>query len=203
MKRVLVLLSGLLLCACVGGVRNAPTTVAYDFGLPAARLVADGTWSRLALEVKSPPWFDSLYIDYRLAYDDPLKQREYSGSRWAGTPSVLLAQRLGQQLGVQGASANTAADCLLRVELQTFSQVFDSPRASRGVLQASVSVIDRKRQLVAERQVTIEKPAATADAHGGVSALVAASAEFGQQLESWLAAQDKSGALKSCRPTVR
>lgn len=203
MKRVLVVLLGFLLSACVGGVRNAPTAVAYDFGLPAARLVADGTWSRLALEVKSPPWFDSLYIDYRLAYDDPLKQREYSGSRWAGTPSVLLAQRLGQQLGVPGANGSTAVDCLLRVELQIFSQVFDSPKASRGVLQASVSVIDRKRHLIAERQMTIEKPAATADAHGGVSALVAASDEFGHQLESWLAGQEKIGVLESCRPAVR
>lgn len=203
MKKILVLLLGLLLGACVGGVGNAPTTVAYDFGLPAARLVADGTWSRLALEVKSPPWFDSLYIDYRLAYDDPLKQREYAGSRWAGSPGVLLTQRLAQQLGVPSASGNTAVDCLLRVELQTFSQVFDSPKTSRGVLQASVNVIDRKRQLIAERQVTIEKPAATPDAYGGVTALVAASDEFGRQLESWLAGQEKNGTLKSCRPEVR
>lgn len=203
MKRVLAPLLGLLLCACVGGVRNAPTAVAYDFGLPAARLVADGTWSRLALEVKSPPWFDSLYVDYRLAYEDPLKQHEYSGSRWAGAPGILLAQRLRQQLGVLSANANTAVDCVLRVELQAFSQVFDSPQHSKGVLQASVSVVDRKRQLVAEQQVAIEKPATTADAHGGVSALVAASDDFGQQMATWLAGLEKSGTLGSCRPAVR
>ena len=203
MKGVFVALLGLFLCACVGSIRNAPTAVAYDFGLPAARLVSDGTWSRLALEVKSPPWFDSLYIDYRLAYEDPLKQREYAGSRWAGAPGILLAQRLRQQLGVLSANGNMAVDCLLRVELQAFSQVFNSPQHSNGVLQASVSVVDRKRQLVAERQVVIEKPAATADAHGGVSALVAASDDFGQQMATWLAGLEKSGTLGSCRATIR
>ena len=72
MKRVLIVLAACLLSACVGGTKNVPPAVVFDFGLPAARLVADGTWSRLALEVRSPSWFDSLNVDYRLAYDDPL-----------------------------------------------------------------------------------------------------------------------------------
>jgi len=203
MKRVVIVLLAALLGACVGSVRNGPTAAVYDFGSPATRLVADGKWSRLALDVKSPPWFDSLYIDYRLAYDDPLKQREYSGSRWAGAPDALLAQRLLQQLGIVNASGNTAVDCLLRVELLAFSQIFDSPQQSRGVLQASVSLIDPKRQVIAERQMIIEKPAATPDAHGGVMALVSASGELSQQLASWLADLDKNDTLKSCRLASR
>ncbi|MFZ4538691.1 ABC-type transport auxiliary lipoprotein family protein [Propionivibrio sp.] len=199
MNRVFILLAALLLSACVGGARNVPPAIVYDFGLPAARVVADGAWSRLALEVRSPSWFDSLNVDYRLAYEDPLKQREYSGSRWAGAPGLLLAQRLRQQLGTASANGNTAVDCLLRVELQEFSQIFDSPQQSRGVLQGSVSLIDAKRHLVAERQVSIEKPAATPDAHGGVKALVAASTELGLQLADWLATLEKNNALKACR----
>ena len=97
-------------------------------------------------------------------------------------------------------SGNTLSDCLLRVELQEFSQVFDSPQRSRGVLQGSVSLIDVKRQLVAERQLAIEKPAATADAQGGIDALVAASSELGQKIADWLAGLEKASALKSCRP---
>ena len=200
MRRVFVLLSALLLGACVGVPRNTPPVAIYDFGLPAARLVADGSWSRLALEVKSPPWFDSLNVDYRLAYEDPFKQREYAGSRWAGAPGILLAQRLRQQLGTVSVSGNTQSDCLLRVELQEFSQVFDSPQRSRGVLQGSVSLIDVKRQLVAERQLAIEKLAATADAQGGIDALVAAGSELGQKIADWLAGLEKASALKSCRP---
>ena len=203
MKKVLIVLLGFLMCACVGGIRSGTSAMVYDFGLPATRLVTDGAWSRLALEVKSPPWFDSLYVNYRLAYDDPLKQREYAGSRWAGVPDVLLAQRLRQQLGIVTAGGNMAVDCLLKIELQAFSQVFDSPQSSRGVVQASVSLIDRKRQLVAERQVTIEKPTITADAHGGVVALVSASDELGQKLVSWLAELEMNGDLKNCRPAPR
>jgi len=201
MNKFLIVLTASLLSACVGGARNAPTLVIYDFGLPAARLVSDGTWSRLALEVRSPPWFDSLNIDYRLAYEDPLKQREYAASRWAGAPGALLAQRLRQQLGMASASGNMATDCLLRVELQEFSQVFDSPQQSRGVLQGSVSLIDAKRQLVAERPVSIEKPSVTADAHGAVNALVAASTELGLKMADWLASLEQTSAFKSCRAT--
>ena len=198
MKRSLIMLLALLLSACVGGARNAPPVTVYDFGLPAARLARDGQWSRVALEVGSPPWFESLNVDYRLAYEDPLKQREYAGSRWAGTPAALLLLRLRQQLGTVSVGVNSAASCLLRVELQEFSQVFDSPGKSRGVLQSGVSLIDGKRQVVAERQMTIEKTAATPDARGGVNALAEASDELGKQLAIWLDGVDKAGSAKSC-----
>lgn len=199
MRKVFVLTSTLLLAACAGGIRTTQPATVYDFGFPAQRIVADDTWSRLALDVKSPPWFDSLYIDYRLAYDDPLRQREYSGSRWAGAPEALLAQRLSQQLGIANGGASVAAQCVLRVELQMFSQIFDSPQRSRGVLQASVSVIDRKRQVVAGRRIDIEKAADAPDAHGGVMALAAASDELGRQLASWLAQREQIDVLQSCR----
>ncbi len=186
MKKFLLLFPVLLLCACVGGARNTAPASVYDFGLPIAQLSMGGNWSRMAIEVKSPAWFDSLNVDYRLAYDDPLKQREYAGSRWAAAPGVLLSQRLRQQLGAASATGNTAVDCLLRVELQEFSQIFDLPQKSRGVLLGKVTLIDAKRQMVAERSVVIEKSAATPDAQGGVNALVSASTELGQQLGDWL-----------------
>jgi len=200
MNKVLILLATLLLSACVGGRGNVPPALVYDFGLPAKRLVSEGTWSRLALEVRSPPWIDSRHIDYRLAYEEPLKKREYAGSRWASSPGLLLAQQLRQQLGAVSAGGNAAADCLLRVELQEFSQVFDSPQKSRALLLGNVSLIDARRQLVAERQLAIEHPAASPDAHGGVNALVTASAELGQQLADWLASLEKQHALRTCRP---
>jgi len=193
MNRILILL--LLLGGCATGARNKPPLTVYDFGLPAARLPAGETWPRLALDVKSPSWFDSLNIDYRLAYDDPLKQREYADSRWAGAPGVLLAQRLRQQLGTVNDSGSTA--CLLRVELQEFSQIFDSPQQSRALVQGSVQLFDAKRRLLAERQLAIEKPAPGADAASGVKALVAASNDFGVELANWLAGVDKG--LKTCR----
>ena len=193
MNRILIVL--LLLGGCAVGARNSPPLTVYDFGLPAARLPAAENWPRLALDVRSPAWFDSLNIDYRLAYDNPLKQREYADSRWAGAPGVLLAQRLRQQLGTVNDNGSSA--CLLRVELQEFSQVFASPQQSQALIQANVQLFDARRQLLVARQLTVERPAASSDAAGGVAALVDASNDFGRQLAGWLASVD--GARQACR----
>lgn len=200
MNKVLILLASVLLSACIGGARNVPPALVYDFGLPAKRLVVEGRWSTLALEVRSPPWLDSRNIDYRLAYEEPRKKREYAGSRWASSPGLLLAQQLRQQLGAVATGGNMTVDCLLRFELQEFSQVFESPHKSHAVVQGNVSLIDARRQLLDERRVIIEQPAVTPDANGGVNALVTASLVLGQQLAEWLASLEKNGALKKCRP---
>ena len=200
MKRLSALFVAFCLSACVGGNGNTVPAATYDFGLPAAQVAAGGGWYGLALEVKQPEWLDSTNIDYRLAYVDPLTRRHYAGSRWAGAPAQLIAQRLRQQLGAISPTANAATDCLLRIELQEFSQVFDSPGASRGVLVASVGLIDAKRKILAERRFTVAKPAASADAYGGVQALVAATTELGAGLSDWLDGLEKSGSIKSCRP---
>ena len=193
MKQILIVL--LLLGGCAVGARNSPPLAVYDFGLPAARLPAAENWPRVALEVRSPAWFDSLNIDYRLAYDNPLKQREYADSRWAGAPGVLLAQRLRQQLGTVNDNGSSA--CLLRVELQEFSQVFASPQQSQALIQANVQLFDARRQLLVVRQLTVERPASSGDAAGGVAALVDASNDFGVQLARWLASVD--AARQACR----
>lgn len=199
MNRFAIVLLTWLVAACVGGPVNTPAAAVYDFGLPAARLAAEGRWSRMGVEVNSPSWFASLGVDYRLAYHDPLKRHEYAGSRWAGAPAELLARSLQQQLGAVSASGNAVTACLLRVDVQEFSHVFDSPQRSRGVLQAGVSLLDVKRRTVNARQLAIEVPAATPDAPGGVNALVAASTELGRRLSVWLAGLDANDALGSCR----
>lgn len=79
---------------------NGRSLAVYDFGLPSARNGGEGEWPRIALEVVAPPWFDALNVDYRLAYDDPLKQREYSQSlgrcaRCAAGAKIAAATRHG------------------------------------------------------------------------------------------------------------
>lgn len=190
--------------ACTGLARNSPPSAVYDFGPPVAPLAATGTWSGLVLAVRTPPWFDSLNLDYRLAYDDAQVLREYAGSRWAGAPGVLIAQRLAQQLGAAGSdSAAGSSACLLRVEVHEFAQRFDTPQRSYGVLQGSASVYDARRRLLGERRFAVEQAAARADAQGGANALAAASGELGQQLADWFAGLEKdaklAAALKACR----
>ena len=176
-----------LLTACASGPKSAVQMTIYDFGLPATVIREPVTGSGWSLEVRAPPWFDSLGVDYRLAYDDPLKPREYVSSRWAANPGVLLAQHLQQQFGITSSAVGGAGNCLLHVDLQEFSQVFDSAQSSRAVLQAGVSLINSKRRVIAERRFVIEKSAITQDARGGVAALVQAGTELGRQMAVWLA----------------
>ncbi len=191
-------------CAFNGGDRPVATT--FDFGLPATggavATPSKPAWGnvRLAIEVTAPSWFDALGVDYRLAYDNPLKQREYVGSRWAGSPGVLLAQRLAQRLGVPESAGGVSSDCLVRFELQEFSQVFDTPQASRGVLLGRANLIDLRHQPLLTIPMQIERTATTPDAAGGVRALVDASDELGDRLAAWLGDLSANGTLARCRP---
>ncbi|MCP5227106.1 ABC-type transport auxiliary lipoprotein family protein [Accumulibacter sp.] len=199
MKRLSVLFAACALSACVGGLPKATQPEVYDFGLPTERLAGDAGWSNLTLEVRAPYWFDSLRIAYRLLYDDPMKLRSYADSRWAGEPGLLLSQRLRQQLGLLGGGGRPAAPgCVLRLELQEFSQTFATPLYSRAVLQGTAAVLDLGQEIIAEQPIAIAQPAASADASGGVRALVAASEELGRRLADWLRALEKSGRLRNC-----
>ena len=195
----------LLLGGCAVSPKNVPPALVYDFGPPVARVSANGAWQGLALAVRSPPWFDSLNVDYRLAYDDPLVLREYAGSRWAGSPGVLFAQRLAQLLGTVGdGSAGGNAACLLRVDLHEFAQRFDTPQSSLGVVQGNVSLYDARRRLLGERSFAVDQPATRADAQGGARALMLASNEFGRQIAAWLdTLETRDAALSHCRAIGR
>jgi ABC-type uncharacterized transport system auxiliary subunit len=200
MKRTVLLFATLLLAACATGGRDRPPAGVYDFGPPAGALGADARWSRLIVEVRAPHWFDSLTIEYRLAYDNPRQLREYASSRWAGPPARLLGLRLRQLLGARGAGGDGEPGCLLRIDLQEFAQVFDTPRTSRGVLHARVDLLDARRQRLAGQVFAVEQAAATADAAGGVAALAAAGDTLGRQLADWLAGLP---ATQTCLPSAR
>ena len=202
---VLSALSVLSLGGCAGTVRGKAPVAVYDFGQPvradAGNVEAEksGLAGRLALDVRAAPWLDGTGIDYRLAYGDPLRRSQYADSRWAAQPALLLAQQLRRQIGF-AAVDSVAADCVLRVELQEFSQVFATPLASQGVLQGQVSLIDGKRRLIAGQALNIERPAPIPDAAGGVQALVQTGQELGRQLAAWLDRLEREGGLKTCRP---
>ena len=201
-KRVgLAVCLSVCLASCTGMVQKMPPPSVYDFG-PVLQEKATNSRGGIVLEVRSPSWFETLGVDYRLAYDDPLRPREYANSRWAANPATLLARRLVPQLGLAGLAGDVAAGCLLRVELYEFSQVFHSSTESRGVIHARLSLIDAKRRPLADWRVTVERPAATPDARGGVGALVAAGDDLGQVIGHWLVDAEQTGAMASCRTTA-
>lgn len=181
-----------LLAGCIvpePGVR--PT--AYDFGqLPAPAPGAEAaTMPVLEIaEVRAPRHLESTYVYYRLVFSDAQAPRPYVDSRWTMPPSQLIAQRLKSRLS-QGAYVlgpeDAHADLELAVELEQFDQVFDTHDASRGVVRLRASLI-RDRRLVAQQSFAVERPAASADAAGGVHALTQATDAALESLAIWLEA---------------
>ncbi|MBS1191819.1 MAG: hypothetical protein H6R10_3611 [Rhodocyclaceae bacterium] len=198
MKKLLLVLC-LVLTGCVtAGKRGSDAGPAvYDLGPPAERQPAAAGLPPLAVDIRAPYWLDSLGIGYRLAYAEPGRLRDYARARWAAPPATLMQQRLAQQLGLIPVGQG-GARCLVRIDLDEFSQVFTMPQESRGVLQARVVLLDGTRKQLAETALKIEKAAPSQDSRGGVAALEAAVAQLGTDLGRWREQLAASGRLKAC-----
>jgi len=194
-----IILSCLLVSACYSaGKRGGDSALAvYDFGsAPGSKLVATRKQA-LALEVRAPLWFDSMGIDYRLAYVDASRLREYARARWAGPPAQLIQQRLMQQLGYS-LSGQGQTRCILRIDITEFSQVFASQESSRGVFQGRALLLDRSRRQVAELALNIEKAAESQDARGGVGAMSATVVQLADDLLAWERSLSAAGNAGGC-----
>lgn len=178
----------------------------YDFGpgavseTPAASAPALPT---LALaDVDTQGLADtSAAVYYRLAYADAHQLRPYMQARWSQPPATLVQQRLRERLGqrraILQASDTPAArgsgkpTAVLRVALEEFSQVFQSPSQSSGLLRLRATVLDAVpagEVLVAQRVFVVQRPAPSADAAGGARALAEATDQAAQDLAQWLEA---------------
>jgi cholesterol transport system auxiliary component len=184
--------AALSLAACAGPQGSATQRV-YDFGpasaAPAISAPATALAGPLALaEIEAPLALDSTAVQYRLAYANAQELRPYALARWSMPPAQLLQQRVRAQLSTltpvlvpgEGTPAYT-----LNIVLEEFSQQFDTPAASQGVVQLRATLL-KGPVLVAQRSFTAAAPAKTADAPGGVSALAAAAEDAAAQLGAWV-----------------
>lgn len=178
---VSLLLAGCLTSGKRGSVA-APSV--YDLGAGLSKKDAAVPLTVTAIEVRAPLWLDTMGIDYRLLYLEPERLREYSLARWAGPPTLLIQQRLSQQLSLLPPGQGRA-NCVLRIELNEFAQLFDTPAHSRGVLQARVQLLDKARIAIADRDFFIEVPAESADSRGAVKALNSAVEHLAADLLLW------------------
>lgn len=193
MKNLLAALAGaVLVAACAHSGRGPADIALYDLG-PPALANALAAPAGVALEVRLPAWLDSQAMSYRLVYADSQRLRSYVLARWAGPPATLLQQHLRRQLGVAPAAAGMP--CTLRLELDDFSQSYDSAASSRAELRGEALLFGKGRLLVARLPVAIEQPAASADAPGGARALARAAGMLAETLGQWLQQQDTA----SCR----
>lgn len=201
MRCLLILFAGLLLAACYSsGKRGGDSAMAlYDFGQPVAPVSVPSELGDLAVEVRAPLWLDSLGIEYRLAYAEPFRLREYTRARWVGPPAQLVQQRLIQKLGALPAGQGRTR-CVLRMDLDEFNQVFDTPTMSRGVVEGRVQLLDRSRAVVVGYPFRIEKPAPSADARGGVAALTVAVDQLAADLLVRQKTVDGGAKAAVCKP---
>ena len=196
----------ILLIICLTGtgctiVPQARTPVSiYDFGIQqdsktqSIPTQQQELWSSLLIsEAKSPVWLNSQSIQYRLAYLDPTQSYTYANSRWAAAPATLLTHRIRNHISavtndkVISTSDGTRTDFMLRLELEEFSQVFDTVDTSHVVIKLRASLVHRSSRLLkAQRDFNIEQATPTANAAGAVQALTKASNQLTENLIAWL-----------------
>ena len=194
------------LSAC-GSLPTRPVRAAvYDFG-PGA-LDAAGQSPPMGLPLlaladveSSNGALEKLAILYRLGYADEQQLRPYSLAHWSMPAASLVQQRLRQTLGRQhtvvpageGAALTRVQGRLplvLQVELEEFSQFFESPTVSFAWLRLRATLVENTAvgvKVLAQRQVLSRQPASSPDAPGGVRALGAATDDAARQLAVWLA----------------
>ena len=202
LRQLSALISAVFLTACATLPEPPVRPVVYDFG---PGMLATSGSNRLAPlppitlgEVDAPSSLDSTAVLYRLAFADVQQLRPYALARWSMPPAQLLRQRLRENLGQRrsvlnmgegGVSAAASAQ-LLRVELEEFSQLFEAAGKSTGLVRLRVTLWDQRggtEQLRAQRSFVVQRPAASADATGGVRALTVAADAAIDELAQWLA----------------
>jgi cholesterol transport system auxiliary component len=200
-RRPAMLATLALAAAMLGGCAGAPpTTTLYDFGpLPAAPAAhaanpasAAAAQALVVADVTGPSWLDSQRMHYRLLYADAQQSRPYAHNRWNSPPLQLLSARLKSRIAQSGVKVLSTTDAgagagLLRVEVDDFSQNFNSQSQSSGRLTLRASLF-RNHRLVDQRTFSRDSAAASADALGGAKALAASSDAVAADIIAWLAA---------------
>lgn len=118
-------------------------------------------------------------------------------------PGELLQANPQRLSGFTGAANGTAPNLApanpppaaptllnLRLELEEFSQLFDTPNTSQALLRLRATLTQRSvgsESLLAQRSFVLQRPAPTPDAIGGVRALTAAADAVVLEVEAWLA----------------
>ena len=195
-----MVLASVVLAACAAPGAQREKEATSDFGLPAAAVAkpVSISGSVLVSEVAAPEWLDSPGLVYRLVYDDDARTRIYARSRWTAPPASLVTQRL--RAAVAAATGGrlvlpedaASADWVLRVELEAFSQVFETPDRSRALVRMRATLVrTAARQVVAQRTFGSELAATSANAPGGARALARGADEVVDAIVVWVAQQTK------------
>ena len=190
-----LVLGATLLTACSLPLPDKPVRPEpYDLGPPlplAASTTANGP--ALALDtVEANAAIDGTAVVYRLLYSgDGQQPRPYAQARWTMSPPQLVTQRLREAFSATRPVVDIGAGLAaveLRAQLDEFAHVFSAPGTSEGVVRLRLTLIapSAANRLLGQHTIVVRKPAPSADAAGGVSALRAATDEAVQQAVAWV-----------------
>jgi cholesterol transport system auxiliary component len=202
--RAIALAAAAALAGCAGVAPDKPARATlYDFG-PGAVATESTTPAQGAIvlaDIEASAALESSALLYRLGYADAHQLHPYANARWSAPPPQLVRQRLREQLGrdrvVLDASESAALarsggamPRVLRIDLEEFTHVFDSPSQSWGVLRLRATLLENTpsgERLLAQRGIVQRQPAPTPDASGGAHALAAAADAAARDISDWLA----------------
>lgn len=192
-----------LLAGCAATPDKPVRATLFDFG-PGATAPPSSTAAPLPplvlADIEASGALDGSAVLYRLAYADAHQLHPYAAARWSAPPPQLLRQRLREQLAQvrpvldlaeSAALARTGGTMprVLRIELEEFSHLFDSPTQSWGLLRLRATLLENTaagEKLLGQRNVVKREPAPSADASGGVRALAAATDAAAAEIGQWL-----------------
>ncbi|HET6632260.1 MAG TPA: ABC-type transport auxiliary lipoprotein family protein [Rhodanobacteraceae bacterium] len=189
-----------LLAGCAGGPKPVfphHYTLAGPAGAGAETHAASPAAAGAILQITRisvPQWLQGTALYYRLDYRHDGRVSAYARSDWVAPPASLLERVIQHQLAAAGAwravlepGSAAIADYDLQIQLNDFSQSFDGPSTSSGVLDAVATLVDNHDGgVAAQKHFHLEARAPSADAAGGVKALSDASHRFAAQLQAWL-----------------
>ncbi len=148
--------------------------------------------SILLKPVAAPLWLDTQAIHYRLAYHNRSQAHAYAQSRWSSPPAFLLTQQINEKIAAQSDylvikdSSIAVAEYTLHIELEAFSQIFDTQDDSHVIMRFRASLINNAHRIIAQKTFSAIEPALTANAAGAVNAFSIAGNRLTIDLIHWL-----------------
>jgi len=189
-----VLVLGLLLNGCA--LYHAPPVAIYSLeplwsmveGVPAEKRRA------LVLQVAPVRGAAPLHTTDILYSDRRHSLQSYAYSRWLDAPVSAMQTVLETALGKSGLyravlpmSSEAGADLVLEGTLLECGHIFGESDSSEGVVRMRLHLIDnRKRMVMADRELVVRVAAASNDASGGAAAINQAAQQLAAELVVWL-----------------
>lgn len=187
----LILLLAALSGACVTGGEPSSRTTLYDLGLLPAKPLVEADLPALAIaRVTAPEWLNGPQMYYRLTYVNNQQPRPYANSQWIMSAARLFEERIKSHIGQAGGQVMSATSGItrlptVRIEIDDFTHVFESPEKSYAQVIARVAVLEG-RNLIGQRTFTQRVPAPTPNAEGGAKAMALATDAMMADILRWL-----------------